>query len=95
MLIDSYTYVLTLKKKAFNCMFIKMIVRKGKGIFFQKLLHKKAISLVQILSKFIKSYEKCNRYDNDRFLAGTFLHSLRSLCMQHTQYQHDEQTIVL
>ena len=55
----------------------------------------RTISLVQILSKFIKSYEKCNRYDNDGFLARTFLHSLPSLCMQHTQRQHDEQTIVL
>ena len=34
------------KKKAFNSMFIKMIVRKDKGIFFWILLHKKYRLLV-------------------------------------------------
>ncbi len=47
-----------------------------------------------------KFFSPCN---NDRFLARTFLHSLRALCMlqmahincDHTQHQHDEQTIAL
>ena len=79
-----YIGLLKKKKKALDCMFIKMIVRKGKGIFFRKLLNKKISfsghtvknSFARSSLSFLRVVSLGSLYPVSCFVAGILIDSL-------------------